>query len=92
MIWGCISHNYKNPIIILPKSSIKGHDYVNWILKPYLKPFYNQQFVEMGEAIVREDRALPHRSKIAQVARYHIKIQKMPWLPQSPDLNRIENH
>lgn len=91
MIWGCISHNHKGPMIILPESSMKGPDYVNWVLKPHFKPFYDQRFAETGEAIVMEDGATPHRSKIAQAARYQIKIQKMPWPPQSPDLNPTEN-
>lgn len=70
MRWGFISHNHQGPIIILPESSIKEPDYVNWVLKPHLKSFHDQRFAETGEAIVMEDGAPPHRSKIAEAARY----------------------
>ncbi|RPB06553.1 transposable element Tcb2 transposase, partial [Morchella conica CCBAS932] len=43
------------------------------------------------EAIVMEDGAPPHKSKLASAARNKYNIQKMPWPAQSPDLNPIEN-
>lgn len=62
---------YKESIVILPEFSMKGPNYIEWVLKSHLKLCYNQQVADTtsGEVIVMEDSASPHRSKVAKAAR-----------------------
>lgn len=40
---------------------------------------------------MEEDGAPSHRAKYSQAVKKLLKIQTMPWPPQAPDLNPIEN-
>jgi transposase len=64
---------------------------VELVIEPALKPFYQSRYRATHEAIVMEDGAPAHKSKLASAARNKYNIQKMPWPAQSPDLNPIEN-
>lgn len=93
MIWGCMMYGQKGPIVILPESSMNGPNYVKWILEPHLKPFYEKARKESdsGDIEVMEDNAPCHTAKFSTAARNRLLIPKIPWPPQSPDLNPIEN-
>ncbi|KAH0607886.1 uncharacterized protein H6S33_001938 [Morchella sextelata] len=58
---------------------------------PALHPFYIQTRRADGEAMAMEDGASIHRSVVAREARNRLRIQRIPWPAQSPDLNPIEN-
>lgn len=91
MIWGSIAYGKKGPMVILPGESMNGPNYCKWVVRPVLGPFYKELEKEIGETIVMEDGAPSHRAKYTQAVKKRLKIQTMPWPPQSPDLNPIEN-
>jgi transposase len=91
MIWGAIKLGTKRPMVILLSGYIKGPDYVKLVMISTLHPFYIQTRRADGEAMVMEDGASIHRSVIAREARNRLRIQRIPWPAQSPDLNPIEN-
>jgi transposase len=104
MVWGCISHGYKGPLILLktePKvmtssgrqkgGGLSSQGYADQILSGPLKEFLEYMKKEKGlEMLVVEDGAPPHRGKAAQKARELHGIHRLPHPPNSPDLNPIE--
>ncbi|KAH8145963.1 uncharacterized protein LAJ45_10105 [Morchella importuna] len=91
MIWASIQLGNKGPMVILPTGGLGGKQYVELIVEPALHPFYKERYRATHEAVVMENGAPPHRSKLAQAARNRLHIQKLPWPAQSPHLNLIEN-
>jgi transposase len=91
MIWEAIKLGTKGPMVILPSRSLKGPDYIKLVIIPALYPFYTQTRRQDREAMVMEDGAPIHRSVVAKEAKNLLRIQRIPWPAQSPDLNPIEN-
>jgi hypothetical protein len=60
MVWGCISHGRRGPLVQIPSDRQKGIDYVQLILSGPLWEFYVEWFDEMGVAVVMEDGAPIH--------------------------------
>jgi transposase len=91
MVWGCISYGRRGPLVRIPSDRRKGIDYVQLVLSGPLWEFYVERTDEMGAAVVMEDGAPIHRSKVAQDFRVQNSMETLPHPPQSPDLNPIEH-
>jgi hypothetical protein len=104
MVWACITHNKKGPIIRLntvPEvttekgkkrgGGLNGPRYVKQVLEGPLKDFWRESKAEgnCGMLIV-EDGAPSHRSLVAKNARSKIGFLNLTHPPSSPDLNPIE--
>src|SRR5215813_4091038 len=91
MVWGCMVHGKLGPLVVLPKGSLNGHDYVRSVMDGPLWDFYCPVTEERGLAMIMEDGAPIHRSLAARNWREANEINVLPWPPQSPDLNPIEH-
>ena len=104
MVWACITHNSKGPIIrlnMVPKTTteigkkrgggLNGPRYVDQVLSGPLKEFWQATEKEEGPGIlVVEDGAPSHRSVVAKKARDEAGITNLIHPPSSLDLNPIE--
>ena len=104
MVWACIAHGHKGPIIRLntvpetttPKGrktggGLNGEQYVQQVLEGPLKVFIESLEKERGHPmLVVEDGAPGHRSIVAKHARARLGIQNLDHPPSSPDINCIE--
>jgi len=87
MVWGCFCRDTIGPLVLI-EDNVTALKYVD-ILEENLLPFLN----ELGKDIYsfQDDNAPVHRAQ--KVKRWIEKnsINVIPWPPQSPDLNPIEN-
>ena len=88
MHWGCFSRQRLGPIAPLYES-VTGAEHVKTLCK-YALPTMRRMFPR-GDGWYQEDNASPHTSKVAMAFRAKQKLRVLPWPPQSPDLNPIEN-
>jgi transposase len=105
MVWGCIAHGRKGPIILLqtqPKvvnkygrrsgGGINAQGYAEQVISGPLMGFLLAiQEEQRKEIFVVEDGAPPHRGKAARDTRKTLGIIQLPHPPNSPDLNLIED-
>jgi hypothetical protein len=78
-------------LICIPPNRRKGEDYVDLVLAGPLWDFYVKLFDKRGTALVMEDGALIHRSKVAKEFRLQNSMEMIPHPAQSPDVNPIEH-
>ena len=78
--------NLKNPA----KPGFTKEQYISQVLRPHLKPFYDQLTHKRGPMFVVEDGAPCHTSKLTNRTRSELGIQSLMHPPSSPDLNCIE--
>lgn len=104
MVWGAIAYNKKWPLFRLPLNpsvsdgktrtkaeTLNSQRYAEWVVRGPIKQYSDELSQELGrQAVVVEDGASPHKSKIAQMAREELGIQQLIHPPSSPDLNAIE--
>ncbi len=81
----------KGPVHFLKKEGRMNSDiYINQVLKELGLPFYKQRIREKGPMIWMDDGAGYHTSKTTAANRRRVKLIRMDWPAQSPDLNSIE--
>lgn len=104
MVWACITHNTKGPIIrinTVPEKTdengkkkgggLNGKRYVEQIISGPLKNFWLAEEEAHGPGmLVVEDGAPCHRSKVAKKARAEVGYPTLNHPATSPDLNPIE--
>ncbi len=90
MFWGCFSRFGVGPLVALEKS-MDSDVYVE-ILREFVFPQVKTIKKEFGvDMVFMQDNARCHTSKkTTDVLNAH-GLQTLPWPPQSPDLNPIEN-
>ena len=91
MIWGCIAHGIKGPLVFIPPDRRLAVDYVDLVLNGPLWDFYTKLYEERGVVKVMEDGAPTHTSKVAQNFRNTNSMEPLPHPAQSPDMNLIEH-
>ena len=64
MIWGCIAHGIKGPLVFIPPDRRLAVDYVDLVLNGPLWDFYTKLYEERGVIKVIEDRAPTYTSKV----------------------------
>jgi transposase len=91
-VWGCIDYTFKGKLVILPPNThMNSTIYCNTILNDNGYPMYQQVMEEYGDAVWQDDGAKYHTSKMVKEWRQSMKMTRMEWPAQSPDLNPIEN-
>ena len=104
MVWGCIAHGVKGPLIKLefPPATMseKGRrrggglgakEYVAQVLEGPLKDFFDRiEQQQICLMLVVEDGAPAHTSRLAKSARLKLGITPLTHPLSSPDLNPIE--
>ena len=65
--------------------------YINEVLEKLGLPFYKQCIRKRGPMIWMDDGAAYHTSKTTTAYRRRVRLIRMDWPAQSPDLNPIEN-
>lgn len=88
MFWGCFSWYGLGPLVPL-HGSVTGKTYAEVLQKHAIPSLY--ELVPRRKGIFQDDNARPHRAKIATDILVASEIPTLPWPPQSPDLNPIEN-
>lgn len=87
MIWAAISWNVKPELAFMRAGKRTATDYVDVVYNGPLLPMLSK----IDGAILMDDGASIHRSKVPKEWRELHKLEKLDWLAQSPDLNPIEN-
>ena len=87
MVWGAISWGKKSNLVVLEKGRTTSKDFIEQVYEGELGRFMG----EVDEAILMEDGAPVHRSKISNKWKEDHGIEQIVWPPQSPDMNPIEN-
>jgi transposase len=88
MFWGCFSYKGRGPLVAI-NGYVTGESHAK-TLRRFAFPTMRKVFPQ-GNGIFQEDNASPHTSKIATATRDASGTEFLPWPPQSPDLNPIEN-
>jgi len=91
MVWACIAHNYKGPLVFLPKGRGTGVGYVENVLSGPLWDVYSELCEARGAVKVMEDGAPLHRAGIAKEFHTAHSMDTIPHPVQSPDMNPIEH-
>jgi transposase len=84
--WGCFSFYGKGPLVIID-GILNSEKYIA-MLKEFLLPEIDQLNIQIH---FMQDNARPHSSKITKKFFNDNGIILLPWPPQSPDINPIEN-
>jgi|Laugresu1bdmlbdd_1035124.scaffolds.fasta_scaffold28751_1 transposase len=90
MFWGCMSGLGIGPLVVVEESMDRRQymDIIGTYLIPYIKEIKDELGMEME---FMQDNAPCHKaSEVTEYLRKK-KISVLPWPPQSPDLNPIEN-
>lgn len=87
MLWGCFSKTGIGKLVKI-EGRITGIDYYNILNNNLLQ---SAERMSLGSFIFQQDNDPKHTSKVASKFFTEKKIEKLEWLPQSPDLNPIEN-
>jgi transposase len=90
MVWGGFSGYDKSPIVIIPSDRRSAVDFVDIVYEGTLFGFY---FLHdhPDNLFLMEDSAPVHRSRLPQLWKEAHHMKCLNWLPNSPDLNPIEN-
>lgn len=89
MFWGCFSWFGLGPIVPLV-GAVTGKTY-HEVLETYAVPTLKTQERKVKKKFVfQEDNAPVHTAKVARDFLKLKKVELLPWPPQSPDLNPIE--
>jgi transposase len=92
-VWGCFMGKEKGPLVVLPKGARMNQQlYTDLILKPHFIPFYKKMVRKYGrDVVLQEDGAKFHFAPIPTKYKDKMKVKRLDWPPQSPDLAPIEN-
>lgn len=90
MFWGCMSNIGVGPLV--PVEGTLNASKYKQILDHYLLPYMQAlQEVSGYGRMMMQDNAPPHTAKFITKYLDRAKVPRLPWPPQSPDLNPIEN-
>lgn len=87
MVWGVVTFKGPGPLVFLDQT-LNGQKYLD-ILKHTYIPYWKSDLPSC--TVFQHDNAPPHRCKAVQQFLTDNNIATLPWPPQSPDLNVIEN-
>jgi len=87
MAWGVVTYKGPGPLVFLDKN-LNGQTYLNLLENEFL-PYYENNLPL--NTIFQQDNAPPHRCQTVEKFIDKNIIYTLPWPPQSPDLNVIEN-
>ena len=86
MFWGCFSRLGLGPLVAI-QESITAESYKE-LLNDVLLPELRAAGVPM---VFMQDNAPPHKARLVLDFLEENEVQTLPWPPQSPDMNPIEN-
>lgn len=89
MVWAGIWYGGKTELVIV-HDRLNAAKYID-ILKRYLLPLYESGILNNETHTLQEDNAPCHVAKMAMRWKQENGIQRLPWPPQSPDMNPIEH-
>jgi transposase len=95
MVWGCIMHGAKGPLVVLEYPGGKGggmdsNRYREQVLEGVLLEFYEEMKKKKWVVYFQQDGAPSHTSKATKKWCEDHKIKLFPHPPSSPDVNPIE--
>jgi transposase len=92
-VWGCFCGDELGPLVVLPKGARMNQVlYTEHVLKPHFIPFYKKMVRKYGpDVVIQEDGAKFHFASIPTKYKDKMKVKRLIWPPQSPDLAPIEN-
>ena len=91
-VWGVISLDVKSELVIIPQGKrMNSKRYIQLVLNEGPHPFYDKVMEHHGDAIWQEDGARYHTSKATRSHEETLRMIRLEWPAQSPDLNPIEH-
>jgi len=90
MVWGAFTTFTKYYLVLIPPEKHKALDFVEVVYESALELFYYHHD-NYENLILMEDGAPVHSSHVATNWREQIRLQKLQWPANSPNLNPIEN-
>ncbi|GFW26627.1 transposable element Tc1 transposase [Trichonephila clavipes] len=84
MVCGAIAYDIRSTLIVM-RGTLTGQRYVEYILRPHVKPFQNG----LPGAIFQQDNARPHTARVSQDFLRH--FQTLPRPARSPNLSPVEH-
>jgi hypothetical protein len=90
MIWRAFTATHKLLFIFMPPGRRTAIDFVQIIYDGILGSFLDAQ-VDACKLVLMEDGTPVYRSNVLASWRKSLKIEKIVWPPNSPDLNPIKN-
>ena len=87
MFWAAVSLDFKSPLIVVD-GHVDSKKYVKIIKEEFL-PWMKK--LKKGAFVFQQDNAPCHTSKFTREFFEQKKVELLPWPPNSPDLNPIEN-
>lgn len=89
MVWGCITSKGVGPLIKID-GIMRKEDYLK-ILQDNLPVAIKKSRIRAEKIIFQQDNDPKHTSKIVKKWLDEQRFDILPWPPQSPDMNPIEN-
>ena len=90
MMWGCMTYFGVGYACQIYESTMKSVDYIN-ILDESLKNAIDHYNMNIVDVVFQHDNDPKHTSKATKIYLDNLKLEVLPWLAQSPDLNPIEH-
>jgi hypothetical protein len=90
--WSCFCGDEIGLLVIIPKGGMMTAACYLEVVKKHFIPFYRRMRRKYSpDVIVQEDNASWHKAKLVTNCFGKLKIKRLRWPPQSPDLSPIEN-
>ena len=96
MVWGCFRANQRGELLCFDKGGIDSQVYTE-VLRRGVLPIIEEEegllenLIGPRNLIFQQDNAPIHKSKKTADFLRSVNVSSMPWPPNSPDLNPIEN-
>lgn len=88
-VWAGISLQAKTELVVL-QGPVTGDSYAE-LLQTQLLPFIQEAFGGVGNCILQDDNAPPHRAAVVQQLKENVNLRTLRWPSRSPDMNPIEH-
>ncbi|GFW69732.1 transposable element Tcb1 transposase [Trichonephila clavipes] len=86
MVWGDIGYHSRTPLVRIA-GTLSNQRNISKVLEPVVLPYLQG----LATAILQQDYARPHVTRIIQRFFVNHQIELLPWPAHSPDLSPIEN-
>lgn len=88
-VWAGIALHAKTELVFLD-ANVNANSYAE-LLQARLLPFVNAAFGGVGNCLLQDDNAPPHRAAAVTQLKEQLQLRSLRWPSRSPDMNPIEH-